>query len=174
MKLAFALAAVRKRKVRIVEVQDPGTGGSPLLRRFTEILEVPFVSRQYPTREDIVSDSDSHSVLVDTPGFSATEGEGSRRLSKLLGQIPGLRTQLVLPSWVSPAAAPLLLSSAKALGRVSNLLLTHAESAPPDSARILEAAFGLPVSLMTGGREPQAGFVNLPAVATPRRTGRAA
>lgn len=174
MKLAFALTAVRKKKVRIIEVQDPVTGGSPLLRRFTEILELPFVSRRYPTREDVLSDADSHSVLIDTPGFTVAERESANRLSKLLAQIPGLRTQLVIPSWASPGSASILLSSARALARPSNLLLTHAEFAPADSARILETAFGLPLSLVTVGREPQAGFVNLPGAVVPVRTGRAA
>jgi flagellar biosynthesis GTPase FlhF len=174
MKLAFALTAVRKRKVRIIEIQDTVTGGSPLLQRFTEILELPFVSRRFPTREDVVSASDSHSVLIDTPALSPAQTDDSNRLSKLLSQIQGLRTQLVIPSWVSPAAAPMLLSAAKALTRPSHLLLTHAETAPADCARILAEAFGLPVSLVTTGREPQSGFVNLPGAQALARTGRAA
>jgi hypothetical protein len=174
MKLAFALTAVRKKKVRIVEVQDPVTGGSPLLRRFTEILELPFVSRRYPTREDTIPDSDTHSVLIDTPGFTAVNADESQRLSKLFAQIPALRTQLVIPSWASAGAAPILLTAARALARPSNLLLTHAEFAPADSARILEAAFGLPLSLVTTGRDPQSGFVNLTGAQVPVRAGRAA
>ncbi len=173
MKFAFTLAAVRNCKVRIAEVQDPATGSSPQLRRFAEILNIPLISRRYLTREDVLDSPPSEFVLIDAPGFAPSVSRESDPLLRLFGQIRRSQCHLVVPAWYSPAAVPSLLVQAHPFGP-THLLVTHAQDGPADSVRSLEAAFRLPLSLMTAGREPQRGFLNLPHSARGAKAERAA
>jgi len=161
MKFAFALNAMKNWRVRIVELQDPTTGANRQLRRFAEILNLPFISRRYLTQEDILDSPASEVILIDAPGLSLTAGREADPHLRLMRQVCRSQCHLVVPAWYSPTAVPTLLAHAEPFGP-THLLITHSQDFPAETALSLKAAFHLPLSLLTAGREPQRGFVNFP------------
>jgi len=159
MKFALALATAKNAKVRIVEFEDLAVGRCPLLRRFTEIVNIPLTSQRRLKLEDLLPETPEEYILVDTPGLASGNPDAAHPLIRLLAQTAVSQCHLVVPGWFSPAATPSLLARSAPF-RPTHVLLTHADDAPANGVQTLSSALRLPISLLTAGREAQRGFLS--------------
>ena len=162
MKLAFILSAVRGARIRLVQLDTDRIAAVEPMRTFCEILDVPLLLRTAIAANDLIPSTGSEYVLVDTPGFTPSDGNAPGRLAEILRSVPGLRTNLVLPAWYSTAELSAVLRRFAPFA-VSHLVVTRADEVSGDATVTgLATACELSLSLVSASRHASAGFVNVP------------
>jgi flagellar biosynthesis protein FlhF len=90
-------------------------------------------------------------VLIDTPGFSASEGAAAQELAAVLAEIPDIDVQLAVPAYMKAADVRQCIERYKVF-QPAKLLITKLDEAQAFGTLYSEAArSGLPLSFVTYG-----------------------
>lgn len=100
VKLAMREALARRRPAAIVSTDSFRVAASEQLRTYAAILGLPYSLAETPAalRQAVAENAARDLVLVDTPGFGRGEREWAAEWARLLEEIPGRETLLVLPA----------------------------------------------------------------------------
>jgi flagellar biosynthesis protein FlhF len=131
-------------------------GAVEQLRTYADILDAPFkVARTPDDLHALLEQRNRTPVLVDTAGRSPSD-HAARKLFRVVGEAPGVRTHLVLPASTSVTAARRILDG-YAEARPTRLVLTkldEADSLSPLVSLLHERQ--VPISYLgTGQRVPE-------------------
>ena len=131
-------------------------GAVEQLRTYADILDAPFkVARTPDDLHALLEQRNRTPVLVDTAGRSPSDSD-AKKLFRVVGEAPGVRTHLVLPASTSVAAARRILDG-YAEARPTRLVLTKVDEADSLSPLVsLLHERQVPISYLgTGQRVPE-------------------
>jgi flagellar biosynthesis protein FlhF len=100
VKIAMREAVARRRPAAIVSTDSLRVAASEQLRTYAAILGLPFAVAETPAalRQAVAENAARDLILVDTPGFGRGERDWAAEWVRLLEEIPGRETHLVLPA----------------------------------------------------------------------------
>lgn len=100
VKMAMREAIAKRRPAAIVSTDGFRVAASEQLRTYASILGLPYTLAETPAalRQAVAENARCDFVFVDTPGFSRNEQDWALEWARMLDEIPGRETLLVLPA----------------------------------------------------------------------------
>ncbi|MGB9612223.1 MAG: zeta toxin family protein, partial [Bryobacteraceae bacterium] len=100
VKIAMREAIAKRRSAAIVSTDGFRVAASEQLRTYAAILGLPYALAETPAalRQAAAENASRDLILVDTPGFSRSEQDWALEWARMLDEIPGRETLLVLPA----------------------------------------------------------------------------
>lgn len=155
VKLAVKYGVASRTPLQILSTDTLRVGGSEQLGAYAKIMGARFqaVPTMAALEQALEECRTKKLVLIDTPGYGASEMEEAGELKGFLARNPHIDVQLVLPATLRPTAVSSILGRF-AIFRPSKLLLTHLDEAEMAGA-VLDVALrsGLPISFLANGQQ---------------------
>ncbi|GIU74412.1 MAG: hypothetical protein KatS3mg004_1499 [Bryobacteraceae bacterium] len=100
VKMAMREAIAKRRPAAIISTDGFRVAASEQLRTYASILGLPYALAETPAalRQAAAENARCDLIFVDTPGFSRNEQDWALEWARMLDEIPGRETLLVLPA----------------------------------------------------------------------------
>lgn len=155
VKLAFQHGVAQRVPLQILSIDTLRIGAAEQLGAYARILGVGFqpVATTAALEQALEECRTKKLVLIDTPGYGASEQEEAAELREFLARNPHVEVQLVLPANLRPAAVATALARFE-MFHPAKLLLTHLDDVETPGA-VLDTALrsGLPLSFLSKGQQ---------------------
>ncbi len=155
VKLAVRYGLPSRRGVQILSIDNSRIAAAQQLASFASILGVGFTAVETPAAlaQAIEEHRSKEIVLVDTPGFTATNVDDGAGLARFLTSSPAVDVHLVVPAHLKAAATARIIERFEVFGP-HKLLFTMLDEADTFGAIFREAARTLkPVSFLSAGQQ---------------------